>query len=696
MNILLVEDNPGDARLLRLMLMDSGCAFEITHTHRLSDALQEIDAKSDSKRYDVILLDLSLPDSQGIDSFLRIQSRAPEIPVVVLTGFDDLALASELALVGAQDYLVKGYVEANLLLRSIHYAIERKKTEESLRLAAKIFECMLEGIVIVDATSKIINVNRAFTKITGYAQDDAIGKNIDLLRSAKRSIGFLKSLWNGIRENGQWQGEVWGRRKDGDTFPTWTSISEVRNSKGNLVNYVIVFTDISNIKHSEERFRHLAHHDALTGLPNRLFFNDRLNQAVSHANRKKTWIAVMFIDLDHFKMINDTLGHAFGDRLLQSVATRLVSCVRESDSVVRLGGDEFAVILSDIGKKQDIDAIAQKLLDSIYEPVLLEDVEILLSASIGIAFHPESQGVAGNLLEQADMAMYHAKGMGRNAYRYYSVEMANETQKRLELESSVRLALEREEFLLVYQPQMRLDNREIIGVEALLRWNHPTRGLIQPLDFIPFLEESGLIIPVGEWVLRTACRQCKAWMEAGSTPILMAINLTAKQFKCKDIDKMIGKILNETGMPPQCLELELNKHIVMENQEKSLSTIRNIKSLGVRIAIDDFGTGDSSINAINRLKIDTLKIDRSLLVNIGEDSDSASLAKLILALARSLHLRSIAEGVETDEQLEFLNECQCTEAQGFLLNTPMPADELATLLRQQAVSLLEIQTREQA
>ena len=684
MNILLVEDNPGDAKLLRLMLMDAETSFEFTHTHRLSDALLKIDFMSESKQFDVILLDLSLPDSQGIDTFLHIQSQAPEIPVVVLTGLDDLALASKLALAGAQDYLVKGYVDSSLLLRSIHYAIERKKTVENLRLAAKVFECVLEAIVITDAASQIVNINRAFTKITGYSQEAAVGQHVaQLLRSEKHSEEFVQALWQGIQKNGQWQDEVWNRRKSGEIFPSWMSISEVRNAKGTLVNYVTVFTDISNIKLSEERFRHLAHHDTLTGLPNRLFFNDRLNQAILHANRLKTGVAVMFIDLDRFKTINDTLGHACGDLLLQSVAKRLVSCIRESDSVGRLGGDEFAIILSDIGKKEDIDTIAQKILDTLSEPLLLEGNEILSSASIGIAYHSSTHSSADKLLEQADMAMYHAKGMGRNVFQYYSMEMGNETYERLEFELSVRKALERDEFVMYYQPQMQLDNKEIIGVEALLRWKHPTRGLVQTSDFIPLLEETGLIIPVGEWVLKTACRQCKAWMDAGSPSVGVAINLTAKQFKHKDIAELIGRILVETGMPPQFLELELSKHIVMENQEKSLSTIRHIKDLGVRIAIDDFGTGASSLNTINRLKIDTLKIDRSLLMNIEEDGDSAIFAKLLLSLAQNLHLRSVAEGVETPEQLAFLLKNQCTEVQGFLFSHPMPAEELSSLLKNQ-------------
>ncbi|WP_297462893.1 diguanylate cyclase [Ferrovum sp.] len=419
MKLLLVEDNPGDARLLNLMLLGESPPIELVHCESLSGALMVIEESRVSSPFDAILLDLSLPDSQGVETFHRIHEVAPDVPIVILTALNDKTIASRLASLGAQDYLVKGFVEADLMIRSLHYAIERKKTEVGLKMVSKVFECMLEGIIMVDSGLLITHVNQAFTNIMGYQAEEVIGRPVQMLMSDRQENTF-STLWNILTTQGSWQGEVWQRRKSGEIFPSHMSASEVSRSKRESSRFVIVFSDISDIKLSEERLHYLAHHDPLTGLPNRLFLNDRLEQAILHGKRQKTSVTVMFIDIDHFKQINDSMGHAAGDLLLRTTAERLVMAIRETDTVARLGGDEFSIILTDINQSTDLEAIAKKILDAVSQPVSLQELgKVQLSVSIGIASH-HAELSADELLENADTAMYVAKKAGRNQFRFFN------------------------------------------------------------------------------------------------------------------------------------------------------------------------------------------------------------------------------------------------------------------------------------
>ncbi len=682
MKLLLVEDNPGDARLLNLMLLGESPPIELVHCESLNGALMVIEESRVSFPFDAILLDLSLPDSQGVETFHRIHEVAPDVPIVILTALNDKTVASRLASLGAQDYLVKGFVEADLMIRSLHYAIERKKTEVGLKMVSKVFECMLEGIIMVDSDLLITHVNQAFTNIMGYQADEVIGRPVQALMS-DRQENTLSTLWNMLTTQGSWQGEVWQRRKSGEIFPSHMSASEVSRSKRESSRFVIVFSDISDIKLSEERLHYLAHHDPLTGLPNRLFLNDRLEQAILHGKRQKTSVTVMFIDIDHFKQINDSMGHAAGDLLLRTTAERLVMAIRETDTVARLGGDEFSIILTDVNQSTDLEAIAKKILDTVSQPVSLQELgKVQLSVSIGIASH-HAELSADELLENADTAMYVAKKSGRNQFRFFNSHLDSFDIQTRKTEEEILQALDHQEFSLSYQPQFDLSSGKVIGVETLLRWQHPQRGLLHATDFISSLEDSGLIVPLGEWILATACQEWKSWIARGQPPIKLAINLTYKQFTHDHFLASVENILRQTGMEPCWLEFELARHIITENRSRHFTVIQSLKNLGVRIAINGFDSGVSSLNTLHQLKIDTLKVDRSLLTDLGHSKGNALYTRLILSLAQSFDLKSVAEGVENAQQLDFLTDHHCTEVQGFLLSHPLGADELFNLIEKQ-------------
>ena len=682
MKLLLVEDNPGDARLLNLMLLGESPPIELVHCESLNGALMVIEESRVSFPFDAILLDLSLPDSQGVETFHRIHEVAPDVPIVILTALNDKTVASRLASLGAQDYLVKGFVEADLMIRSLHYAIERKKTEVGLKMVSKVFECMLEGIIMVDSDLLITHVNQAFTNIMGYQADEVIGRPVQALMS-DRQENTLSTLWNMLTTQGSWQGEVWQRRKSGEIFPSHMSASEVSRSKRESSRFVIVFSDISDIKLSEERLHYLAHHDPLTGLPNRLFLNDRLEQAILHGKRQKTSVTVMFIDIDHFKQINDSMGHAAGDLLLRTTAERLVMAIRETDTVARLGGDEFSIILTDVNQSTDLEAIAKKILDTVSQPVSLQELgKVQLSVSIGIASH-HAELSADELLENADTAMYVAKKSGRNQFRFFNSHLDSFDIQTRKTEEEILQALDHQEFSLSYQPQFDLSSGKVIGVETLLRWQHPQRGLLHATDFISSLEDSGLIVPLGEWILATACQEWKSWIARGQPPIKLAINLTYKQFTHDHFLASVENILRQTGMEPCWLEFELARHIITENRSRHFTVIQSLKNLGVRIAINGFDSGVSSLNTLHQLKIDTLKVDRSLLTDLGHSKGNALYTRLILSLAQSFDLKSVAEGVENAQQLTFLSDHHCTEVQGFLLSHPLSADDLFHLIEQQ-------------
>ncbi|QDX80203.1 diguanylate cyclase [Denitratisoma sp. DHT3] len=677
MRILLVEDNPGDAHLLRLQLGEAHADghigyYEYVHVATLADGLK---AMAD-RTFDIILIDLSLPDAHGRESYLRIQQGAPDLPVVALTGNDDEALAAELVASGAQDYLIKGQVDARLLARALRYAIERKRSEEKLRLVAQVFEVALEGILVTDVDQSVISVNRAFSDITGHAEANVVGRSMFGLH---QSEGLFHKVWATQSSKEQWQGEAICHRASGEDFPIWLNVNAVKNALGGITHFVAAFSDITALKRTEERLRHIAHHDTLTSLPNRMLFEDRMEQAMAQVRRSLSLAAVLFIDLDRFKLINDTLGHAQGDTLLRSAAQRLRGCVREVDTVARLGGDEFAIILRDLNSRDDAAMVARKILEAMDQAFLLESQEVFVTASIGIAMYGHEEQVDSNVMEQADIAMYHAKRTGRNTYHFYSEDMNALSRQRLALETDLRRALERDEFVLHYQPQVDPGSGELIGVEALLRWMHHDRGLVMPSEFIPMLEETGMIIPVGEWVMRTACLQARRWIDEGRRPLRMAVNLSARQLRESNLPERVRLILEETGLSPELLEIELTESIVMENAGEAVTALNRLKALGVRIALDDFGTGASSLGYLKHFPVDTLKISSAIIVELEDEADAA-IAGAVIAMARNMKLSSVAEGVENVKQLDFLRREQCDSIQGYLISRPMSAEALTGML----------------
>jgi diguanylate cyclase (GGDEF)-like protein/PAS domain S-box-containing protein len=550
------------------------------------------------------------------------------------------------------------------------------------KFADKIFEHASEGVMISDPRSNIINVNKAFTLVTGYSHDEVIGKSASLLNSGRQDATFYRTMWQALTETGHWQGEIWNRRKNGEIYLEWLSITAVKNNHNHTTHYVAIFSDITTIKANEERLHRLAYYDALTELPNRILFNDRLNQAIARASRNNQMVAVMLLDLDRFKIINDTLGHLAGDTLLTDVARRIGNCMRESDTVARLGGDEFIVVLPDLDNINHATLVAQKIIDILSHPFTLENQEVFITASIGISFYPSSGDNAEMLVKTADIAMYHAKEQGRNNYQFYRSSASDETSALFALEHSLRRALERNELSLHYQPQIDIETNAITGMEALLRWQHPERGMIPPLEFIPLAEETGLIIPIGEWVLRSACAQNKEWQDAGLPPVRIAVNLSVRQLKQKNLVARIEEILAETGLDPQWLELELTESMIMNNSENSIQQLTEIKALGIELAIDDFGTGYSSLSYLKRFPIDRVKIDQSFVQGVCCDPDDAAISQAIIALATILKLKVTAEGVETQDQLSFLREHQCCDAQGYLFSRPLPVEAMTRMLQQ--------------
>jgi diguanylate cyclase (GGDEF)-like protein len=555
-NVLLIEDNPGDARLIEEMIReDPDAPFKLHYVERLAQGLEHLS----SAETGLVLLDLSLPDSMGLETFSRVYAHSPTVPIIVLTGNDDQNTALSAVKGGAQDYLVKGRLDRELLLRSMHYSIERKR-----------YQVQLE---------------------------------------------------------------------------------------------------------------HQANYDALTGLPNRNLLHDRLRQAV-YSQRAARAIAVVFMDLDHFKFVNDSLGHSTGDLLLKAMAERLRTVLREGDTVGRVGGDEFVLILNDQSNEEIIYRAMQRISAKVSEPITIEGKELYVTSSAGISIYPQDGRDVDTLLKNADAAMYRAKDHGRSNFQFYTSEMNERVNERLALENALRRALERQELALHYQQKVNLKTGQIVGSEALVRWMHPEWGLVRPARFIPLAEETGLIVSIGEWVLREACRQSRAWIDAGLNPGVVSVNLSVRQFRQEGLVRSVDRILHETGLDPAQLEMELTESMVMGNVDAAIAILQGLKQLGVALSVDDFGTGYSSLSYLKDLPIDALKIDRSFVRDIGggEEAEDGVLAQAIISLGHSLHLKVIAEGVETDAQMRFLRRQGCDEVQGFYYGEPVPPEAHGRLL----------------
>jgi len=551
--------------------------------------------------------------------------------------------------------------------------------EEKLRLAARVFESSGEAITITDARARILSVNPAFEEVTGYSATEVIGRNPSVLSSGRHDKAFYQEMWAGLHTDGRWHGEIWNRRKSGAIYPEWLTISAVANADDEITHFVACFSDISERKAAQDKIDFLAFHDPLTHLPNRLLGKDRTRQAVAYAERNRTRTAVLCLDLDHFKLVNDSLGHAAGDALLVAVAKRLQDCLRESDVLSRLSGDEFLVVLQDVRSNDAVSAICDKILMRLGEPFSVEGRELATSFSIGIAVFPQDGQDAETLLKHADTALFKAKQSGRNTHRFFDDAMNSDAVEHLSMREGLRGAVERGEFVLHYQPQIGHGSR-MIGAEALLRWNHPELGLIAPQRFIPTAEETGLIVPIGEWVLREACRQAAAWAAAGLPRFVVAVNLSAVQFRRGDLAQTVAAALAESGLDPSLLELELTESTLIEDTDSALATLHRLKALGVMLSIDDFGTGYSSLSYLKRFNVDKLKIDQSFIRNLCSDPDDNAIVRAIVQMAKGMSLRTIAEGVETVYMLDRLSELGCDEWQGFHFARPMPAEELVAYL----------------
>ena len=554
------------------------------------------------------------------------------------------------------------------------------KAQERLQLWSQVLNHSAEGIFVCDPDERILLVNSAFEKLTGFSAAEATGKTPRILHSGLQKRDFYTDMWKSVLEKGKWQGEIWNRRKSGESYVEWLSISAVKGLNGIVTHYVGIFSDITTRKENEERIIRLAHHDPLTDLPNRTLLMDRIDQAIRAAHRRNRKVAVVFIDLDRFKEVNDSLGHDVGDLLIQASAKRFLEVIRREDTLARIGGDEFVAVIQGLQDSQDAALVARKLLSSLTQPVVLNGYELTTTASMGISLFPDDSNNGQELVRDADAAMYQAKGAGRNAYHFYTRDLNRRALEMLSIESSLRRAIECQEFVLHYQPQVDLRSGRIIGAEGLIRWNHPEKGLIMPGKFIPVAEERGLIGRLGEWVIEEAARQTALWRQAGIS-VAIAVNVSAMQFRQKNFAEELVRIVDKHRVPVNSLELELTESSVMRDAATTIEILEKLHSIGFQLSIDDFGTGYSSLNYLRHFPVDKIKIDQSFVRDMMTHESAGSIVTAIIALARSLKLKVTAEGVETKEQLRILRAQDCDEAQGFLFSPGLGVPEFELLLR---------------
>ena len=613
-------------------------------------------------------------DVERATAWASLSSRLPYAGLVAVLAILGAILASVLFsrwMIG----LLQGYkrdLDAHTL------ALEQKAGE--LLLAGHVFESSKEGILITDAESRILAVNPAFTEISGYRAEDVVGKQPDLLASGKHEPEFYRDMWRTIRETGSWSGEIWNQRRDGSIFPELLQITTVRSASGEVLHYVGTFLDLTERKEAEDRIRQLAEFDPLTGLPNRSLLGDRMAQAMARAERENRRVAALVLDLDRFKTINDSLGHAIGDQLLKGVATRLRDLVRHSDTVSRLGGDEFVVVLTGLEHPAQALPAARKILEALAAPFQLGEHELLITPSIGIALYPDNAGDPETLLKHAEAAMYHAKNQGRNTFQFFTPEFNHWATDRLRTENGLRHALARSELLLHFQPQVDLATRSIVGCEALLRWQPADSEMVMPDRFIPVAEETGLIVPIGNWVLEQACGQLARWDAEGAAPIRMAVNVAVPQLRQPGFVDGVRRALQRAGLAPERLEIEVTESVLLDKDERISQTLEGLLALGTKLSLDDFGTGYASLSYLRNFRFNVLKIDRSFVSELHHNEADIKLIRAIISIARDLSLQTVAEGVESEVQLEILQELGCTLGQGYHFSRPVPAARMGELL----------------
>jgi diguanylate cyclase (GGDEF)-like protein/PAS domain S-box-containing protein len=685
--ILLIGNDPVVAEAVRagFARADSG-TFDLEWLRNLSEGRERLGKKGIA----AVLLELTLPDSHGIETFDKLFAAAPDIPILILGGNARESLAKQAVAHGAQDYLLPGHLDSYSLPRALRNAIERKAVEDALyeekERALVPLNSIGDAVLCTDTSGNITYLNLVAESMTGWGREEATGRP---LAEVFRIIdGSTRQAARDPMEMAVEQNRTVGLtvdcvliRRDGLESAIEDSAAPIHDRTGRVIGAVIVFHDVTGARAMSHQMTHSAQHDVLTNLPNRLLLNDRITQAIATARRQHGFLAVIFLDLDGFKHINDSLGHAVGDALLKSISIRLVAVVRRSDTVSRQGGDEFVILLSEIAVPQAAAASAKKILVSLSAPHAVEGQDLHINGSIGISIYPADGEDAETLIKNADTAMYHAKEHGRNNFQFFKAEMNLKAVQRQSLESSLHRALEREEFLLHYQPKVNLDTGEITGVEALIRWQPPDQELLSPAQFVMIAEDCGLIVPIGRWVLREACRQARAWQVAGLPAVPVSVNVSASEFRHEGFVEGVRAILLETGLEAQYLELELTEGVLMDNAESTAAVLEELQMMGVYLAVDDFGTGYSSLSYLRQFPIHVLKIDQSFIHQISGDPDDSTIVSAIINMGKSLKYRVIAEGIETQEQKAYLLTQHCAEGQGYLFSRPVAAAQFACLLQ---------------
>ncbi|WP_347985789.1 EAL domain-containing protein [Methylomonas sp. AM2-LC] len=687
--VLLVDDLPAN---LHVLVAGIKKYFRIKAANNGYDALALLEQTTDQPKLAVI--DVKMPNMSGIELLRRIRStpHCCNIPVILMSA--DVSEQNELAALqlGADDYLVKP-VSPNVLVVRANNLIQRNADRIKLQLAAHVFDFSGEAIMITDRNNHIVDVNSAFTTLTGYAKEDVLGYDPKILSSGRTSPEEYKLMWQSILNDGFWQGEFWDRRKDGSVYPKMITITVVRNPIGDIIFYLANFVDVSHYKEVERRFEYIANHDPLTGLPNRLHLQVFLEQCTLISKRTTEQIAILFLDLDRFKSINDTLGHYIGDQMLIQVADRLKSCIREYDMVARIGGDEFVVVLRGYQLNTVSSAVAEKIRHHLCTPFHVNNQLLHTSPSIGIAIFPDNAENIHDLMKHADTAMYFTKSEGGNGFHFFATEMNKHAHEKLELENQLHRAIDNQQFELYYQPQLSLPERKVVGAEVLLRWLHPEKGYISPALFIPLAEDSNQIGKITEWVLENACQQASEWLVNGLPLQRISVNISAKQFQNMDILGQVKRLLVKHNLPAHMLELEITETALIASADVAKALIQSLRELGIKVALDDFGQGYSSLAQLKNLPLDRIKIDAAFVQDIQTypAENTGIIAAATIGLGHSFGFEVIAEGVESEIQLAFLEAHGCDEIQGYLFSKPLPKHEFESYLQRhmQSVALFE-------